>query len=141
LTSSGAGTTRSAQGTAAAAWAANCRMTLPKMLGHALGVAGAGSGLTSRTMGVSVGTETQTLITANLPPYTPAGIIASSGSFSGAPLGPFTGNPGGTTLIQSGGGTVGVSVSSTFTGTPQGGTSTAFSIMQPSQFLNAIVKT
>src|SRR4029077_17408470 len=40
LTSSGAGTTRAGQGTAAAAWAANCRMTLPKTLGRALGVAG-----------------------------------------------------------------------------------------------------
>ncbi len=43
---------------ASADFAAHKKMTLPKTLGHALGVAGAGSGLTSRALGSSVGAET-----------------------------------------------------------------------------------
>lgn len=43
---------------AAADWAANKRIDLPKALGRAIGVAGAGSGLTSRTLGSTVGAET-----------------------------------------------------------------------------------
>jgi hypothetical protein len=58
LTSAGAATTRAAQGTALAAWAANCRMTLTKQLGRSICIAGAGAGLTSRTLGVSLGAET-----------------------------------------------------------------------------------
>jgi hypothetical protein len=50
-------------------------------------------------------------------------------------------NPGGTTPfpIQNNS-AVGVNVTATFTGTPQGGASTAFSIMQPTTFLNAMIK-
>jgi hypothetical protein len=149
LTSSGAGTTRSAQGTAAAAWAANCRMTLPKMLGHALGVAGAGSGLTSRTMGVSVGTETQTLITANLPPYTPSATLSGSVTTKAADSTALQGTGGAyEALVPNGSGTntnndptfVPIVNTLSIVGTPQGGTSTAFSIIPPEQFLNAIVK-
>ena len=139
LTSTGSATTRAAQGTAAAAWAANCRMSLPKTLGRALAIAGSGSGLTARTMGQTVGTETDTLATANLPPYTPAGSVTSTvnqsvtgnsnqlagnGSFSSA-------------FINS---AIVPTVTSTFTGTAQGGTSTPFSNMQPTSFLNAFVK-
>jgi microcystin-dependent protein len=60
LTSAGAATTRAAQATAPAAWAANCRMSLPKQLGRALMAAGAGGGLTPRTLGQSLGAETHT---------------------------------------------------------------------------------
>jgi hypothetical protein len=45
---------------AAADFAANKTIALPKALGRLMGVAGAGSGLTSRTVGVTVGTETHT---------------------------------------------------------------------------------
>jgi hypothetical protein len=46
---------------AAADFAANKTIAIPKTLGRALGIAGAGSGLTSRALGVSVGAETHTL--------------------------------------------------------------------------------
>lgn len=46
---------------AAADYAANKTIALTKQLGRALGVAGAGSGLTSRALGATVGTETHTL--------------------------------------------------------------------------------
>ena len=45
---------------AAADYAANKTIALPKALGRLMGVAGAGSGLTSRTVGVTVGAETHT---------------------------------------------------------------------------------
>lgn len=140
LTSTGAGTTRAGQGSAAAAWAANCRMTLPKTLGRALGVAGAGSGLTSRTMGLGVGAETAALVTANLPAYTPTGTVAVTAHISGSAQG-FAVSGGGTSLLEPGVGTATVTIdSATFTGVAQGGTATAFSIVQPENFMNAIVK-
>jgi hypothetical protein len=143
LTSTGSATTRAAQGTAAAAWAANCRMSLPKTLGRALAVAGSGSGLTARTPGQTIGTETAALNTANLPPYTPAGTItngAITGTAPGALYNATSGSGGGNAGSAT---TVNISASqatSTFSGTAQGGTSTAFSIMQPETFMNAIVK-
>lgn len=147
LTSTGSGTTRAAQGSAAAAWAANCRMSLPKTLGRALAVAGSGSGLTTRVLGSTVGGETQSLSTPNLPPYTPAGTNAASGVLTAGVTGtvqlpgnfvfglvPLTGGSGSATT------TLGTAGAQTFTGTAQGGTSTAFSIMPPEAFMNAIVK-
>jgi hypothetical protein len=65
-TSTGAATTRAAQGTAAAAWAAHCRMVLPKMLGRSWGGAGAGTGFTNRPLGSATGSETHTMTTAEL---------------------------------------------------------------------------
>src|SRR5262245_3385078 len=65
-TSSGAATTRAAQGTAAAAWGAHCRMVLPKVLGRALAGAGAGAGLTNRPLGGSLGNETHTMSVAEM---------------------------------------------------------------------------
>lgn len=146
LTSAGAGTTRAGQGTAAAAWAANCRMTLPRTLGRALGVAGAGSGLTSRALGVSLGSETQTLITNNLPPYTPTGSISGVASSvettvqrNASNITPATG--GSTSVGVSNPGVVTVNGNQyTFTGGAQGGSSSAFSIMQPATFFNAMIK-
>lgn len=67
LTSTGGATTRAGQGTAAAAWAANCRMSLPKVLGRALGVCGAGSGLTGRAIAQFLGEETHLLNTGEMP--------------------------------------------------------------------------
>lgn len=64
LTSAGGATTRAAQVDAATAWAAHCRVSLTKQLGRAIGIAGAGSSLTSRALGQSVGAETHTLTTA-----------------------------------------------------------------------------
>lgn len=148
LTSAGSATTRASQGTAAQAWAANCRMTLTKTLGRALGFAGAGSGLTSRALGAIIGNETATLITANLPPYTPSGSVAlTSASGSGSNLYGWPGT-GSFNVPTTGGGTVVAasamllinSAAITFSGSAQGGTSTAFSLMQPTSFMNAMVK-
>jgi len=141
FTSTGSATTRGAQGTAASAFAAHCRISTLKTLGRALAIAGSGSGLTARTMGLAVGLETATLITGNLPAYTPAGTIVSNVT---------GGTVGGTTFItsvptnSSGSDTPwthsNIVVTSTFTGTAQGGTSTPVAIMDPTQYVNAMVK-
>lgn len=96
----------------------------------------AGCGINGQIMGASADAQSSQLITPNLPAYTPVGSVSSGlgGSFS---KGIFIG--GGTpplTLIggSASGGQVGdISVTSTFTGTPQGGTSTIFSNVQPAQ--------
>ncbi len=150
LTSAGAATTRAAQGTAATAFAAHCRLTLPKTLGRALAVAGAGSGLTSRALGVVAGTETHTIITANLPPYTPSGTITNGTISHNFPsllpsgsVNTYIGNgpSGPASWLSTSGGALSISQgTSTFAGAAQGGTSTAINHMQPSAFLNVMVK-
>lgn len=65
-TSAGAATTRAAQGTAAAAWNAKCRLGLPKALGRAMCAAGTGAGLTARALGTALGEETHQLTVAEL---------------------------------------------------------------------------
>lgn len=99
-------------------------------------------------LGAILGTQTKVLITANLPAYTPSGTIANGAITLTYPQG---------TVLQPGGGgaisvvtgagtsfsgtTLGVSqAASTFTGAAQGGTSTAFSIVQPTFICNKILK-
>lgn len=81
-------------------------------------------------LGALLGSATRVLITANLPPYTPTGTIA--GSFG-------TGNGGNGTIGASGFVVTGFSAA-TFVGVAQGGTSTAFSIVQPTLICNKIIK-
>ena len=58
LTNTGAATTRAAQGTAAAAFAAHCQMSLPKGSQRGVGVAGSSDAtLTARTLGSVFGVE------------------------------------------------------------------------------------
>ncbi len=57
-TSAGATVGRGAS--AAADFAANRRLVIPKMLGRSIAIAGAGSGLTSRALGSTAGAETET---------------------------------------------------------------------------------
>jgi hypothetical protein len=88
----------------------------------------AGSGLDGNTFLSLKTTQSNTLGTSNLPPYTPSGSVASSGTLPGSSLGPFTGTAGGVNLYSTSGSTV-IPVSSSFTGNPQGGTSTPFGII------------
>jgi hypothetical protein len=117
-TSSGAATTRAAQGTAAAAWAANCRIVLPKALGRAMAGAGAGSGLTSRALGANAGAEThaQTIPEMIAHTHSTLGVAAVSGFASGTAL-----NVNAATVTGSTGG------------------SGAMSILGPMAFLNVMV--
>lgn len=140
FTSTGTPTTRGAQGTAASAYAAHCRLSTPKALGRALAIAGAGSGLTSRVLGSALGLETATLITGNLPAYTPAGTISVAGTAPVSTTQNFNVSAGGTGLTQNTGTSALTITSQTFTGTAQGGVSTPVAIMDPTSYLNAMVK-
>lgn len=99
----------------------------------------AGSAVNPNAINAVAGSESRTLVTANLPPYTPAGTIVSTPSVSGV----NTGNAG-----PAAAGSVGVvpstistlTVASTFTGTAQGGVSTPVSAVQPSITTDYIIK-
>ncbi len=146
-----------------------------------------GLGVNPAAIGAKGGSQTKTLLTSNLPAYTPAGtvsapsinvtnVFSTSGTNAYQPQGnvsapTITVNAAGTPLVNIGGATwasganggtaaitatastpsfTGVSVTLStaaslaslpiFTGTAQGGTSTAFSIVQPTQTLNYIIK-
>jgi hypothetical protein len=140
---------------AAADWAANKRLTLPdgraRLLAAVDGMGGPSTnywtGTTfqkgSATVMGSLGGKTTgtnvTLTTQNLPAYTPSGTIAVTGHV-GYTVVAFNVLAGGTTLCQAGGSTPIVIDSETFTGTPQGGTSTAFNTAPPVMFLTVYMK-
>lgn len=133
-------------GSAASDFAAHKTISIPVGAGRALGIAGSGASLTTRAVGASLGTETATLITANLPAYTPSGSVATTSTltlFHGTGVVSTTTGSAGVNFdaVTAGSGTLTNAASTgTLTGTAQGGTSTAFSIMQPSVFVNVMVK-
>lgn len=102
----------------------------------------ADDGLNGDTLGATGGGETQTLVTGNLPAYTPAGTVATSLSITygrtaatagGLDVVGPTATTGTTAPLTS-------TATSTFTGTAQGGTSTAFGIVQPTIILSKIIR-
>lgn len=150
LTSGGGATTRAAQVSAAAAWASNCRMTLPRTLGRALSLAGTGSGLTTRIVGSFFGAETTALVALNIPSIVSTGannITVNSADF-------LLKNGTASGFIQTsgaGGGGFGWTNSPTVGGTQSTGSNnitvgwanavpTSFNIIQPTSYLNAMVK-
>lgn len=152
FTSTGTPTTRVAQGTAAAAYAAHCRLSTPKALGRAMALAGAGSGLTTRVIGTTTGAETVQLAATHLPAYTPAGtnsVVTFTVSADGVGNANWSATGASPTVTaikpQGGGNAFNVAYASTgggvFTGTPAPGqNATPFSIVDPTTYLNAMVK-
>lgn len=107
---------------AAADFAAHKTLTLPKTLGRALARYGSGSGLTARVLGEKLGEETHVQTTGELASHTHTWNNDTGGS-------------GGNTSV-SGAGTAAThtpSVTST-------GSSTPFNVMQPTMFLNVMIK-
>jgi microcystin-dependent protein len=107
----------------------------------------ADDGLNGDTLGATGGVETQTLVTANLPAYTPSGSIAGTATSSISTIqintaGNNTYAGGGTgPSPQSNPGSISVPASGlTFSGTAQGGTSTAFGVVQPTIVLPYIMR-
>lgn len=144
-TSVGGATTRSAQTNAATAWAAHCRIALPKVLGRAIAIAGSGSGLTSRALGVAVGAESHTLTVDELPVITPAGTNSPPDPrINGSDVPAYAGTAlpgvttGGATTVAGSAGELTITTP-VFTGTPFGGDD-AHNNVQPTAFLNAMVK-
>ena len=103
-------------------------------------------------LGSAGGSETKALVTANLPPYTPSGSVsgtvaslyvqmhspATTGTIvSGQVSAAIT---GGTDIGNQSVTVGGSSVSATFTGTAQGGTSTPFVTVQPTIICNYIIR-
>jgi hypothetical protein len=91
------------------------------------------------------GADTKTLTTANLPAYTPSGTIANGAitiNHNAASTSQFTGFSGGSgPALNGSAATISASQNaSTFTGSPQGGSSTAFGITQPSRAVNFIIR-
>ena len=114
------------QGTAAAAYANNCRLVLPATLGRAIAVSGAGAGLTSRALGQSLGEEAHTMLLTELVAHTHAVHGPTSPSASG--LGSVAEVPfGGAQPVAFG------STDSTGGGTP-------FNVMQPTAFQNVMIR-
>jgi hypothetical protein len=150
LTSGGGATTRAAQTNAATAWASLCRMSLPKTLGRALAVAGSGSGLTARALGSTTGVESESTTLAQLPTgitSANAGAInlsvttSSSVGVGNSPIlfssgGNGANTPAGVSTVNSTG-TIPIG-SATVTSNNTSGA--AHSLMQPTVFLNAMVK-
>lgn len=144
-TSAGAVSTRGAS--AAADYAAHKRIAVPVGLGRALGIAGAGSGLTSRTVGSTVGAETITISQANLPNVNfvvAAGQTVSvfgtlsraGGSYAAGSTGIAVNQANAVeSLTMTSTGTV------TSTGTAaSGGSGTAKDIMNPTTYVNVMIK-
>jgi hypothetical protein len=153
-------------------WSANKTITLPDGRGRVLaalddmGAAAAGRltagffGTAATVLGAVGGGESKTLITANLPAYTPAGSIALGYTDPGhthqigaqdstAGIGAsntiefvnnYPGPFGAGQSVTSESKTTGITFSPTFTGTAQGGTSTAFNVTQPTLLLTFYIK-
>jgi len=104
---------------------------------------GCGTAFTSLGVTCASGTESKTLVTANLPPYTPAGSVSGNvtGTIAFGPVQSGAGvnaySPGGGSLSNSG---INLTFSSSLTGTAQGGTSTPISSIQPTYGVNVFVR-
>lgn len=101
----------------------------------------ADDGLNGDTLGATGGGETQTLVTDNLPAYTPSGTISVAGTVPINTTAGFNIVGGGAVTLNTPTGTTSITVTSqTFTGTAQGGTSTAFGVVQPTIILSKILR-
>jgi hypothetical protein len=123
-TSAGNATTRAVQGTAATAFAGGARLVVPKQLGRSIVIAGAGSGLTARALGGSLGAETHTQIVAEL--------AAHIHPFAEAPwsvISQYAIDYGSAIPIGSGSGN-----------TLSNGSSAPMDVMNPSAFWNIMIK-
>ena len=105
---------------AAADFAANKTIALPKALGRALAIYGSGSGLTARALAEYLGTETHQLTASEMPSHTHAQTVGAGVYIAGA---------GGTNVANA-----------TATVTGSAGSNGAHNNMQPSLFLNVMIK-
>lgn len=125
LTSVGGATTRGAQGSAAVAWGNNCRITLAKTIGRAIAIAGAGAGLTARTLGQTLGEETHTMTLPEMVPHHHIGKVPASL---------------GSTFPFSGGSGSGFNDGNTSDTGGSAGAAVPFNVMQPTSFINVMIK-
>jgi microcystin-dependent protein len=94
-------------------------------------------GTAATDLGAAGGDEKSTLVTANLPAYTPAGSVSTTGTIPYSAQS-FSVGPSGTSIaVQTS--TTAITASSSFTGTAQGGLSTPVRTIQPTIILNYII--
>lgn len=117
------------------------------LTGRALaGVDASGTNLTSAGLGQAAllgatgGASTKTLLTANLPPYTPTGTVAGTVTVANVPQGSSSASTGSDFGALTSPLTTEYPISATFTGTAQGGTSTPVSLVQPTAVVYYAVK-
>jgi hypothetical protein len=142
-------------------WGANKTITLPDWRGRALAalddmgntaagrLTAAGFGVAATVLGAaSTPTETKTILTANLPAYTPGGTITNglisfvtttvtsvaTGANIGITTGPNTAQTNMTSVLAPS------QAASSFAGTAQGGTSTPVPIVQPTMLATVYLK-
>lgn len=118
---------------AAADFAADKNLAIPKSMGRALAVAGAGAGLTARVLGHTIGAETHTLSTAEMPTHkhTLSGNINAQAVGALASLEVASNDV--TTISKSIVNDVSAAMANT-------GSGAAHNNMQPSTFINIFVK-
>jgi len=145
-------------------WAANKNIALPDWRGRALaglddmGNSAAGRltasyfGTAATVLGAAGGAESKTLLTANLPPYTPGGTVSgtvtaltvATRSVSAAGSNDLNtlsvGNNAGTTTGNQSGALVSGTISGTVSGTAQGGTSTPVAVASPMMLATVYIK-
>lgn len=133
---------------AAADFAANKTITLTRTMGRALAVAGGGSGLTARIIGQYLGEESHALSSGELAAHNHTVSVTDPGHAHTYNLVP-DGSGGGVTTpapyqSSSAGSTFSYNTSTQTTGvtatTANTGSGTAHNIMQPTAFLNAMIK-
>lgn len=99
-----------------------------------------GCGINGQLIGAAGGLQNETLLTANLPPYTPSGAVATTlNAANGQGVIPAAGGPVNIGGSGSGGTLNPLSANSSFTGTPQGGSSAPVITMPPSQVVGIAV--
>lgn len=139
---------------AAADYAAHKTIAIPLMLGRALAVSGFGAGLNVHPLGIALGVEGYALTLAQIPAHTHTGTTSGQSAdhthgMTGATLGgttvsgTYTGGGGGNigfpTYNAIGLGGVSADHTHTFT-TNSAGSSQTHSIMQPTSYVNVMVK-
>lgn len=122
--------------TAAADFAANKTIALPKALGRSLALAGAGAGLTVRALGETLGEETHTLTPAESAALTYSVNVNNAAGGQVNPSTRYHGNDG-VTGQYSGTATANIMASDAVVDNAGDG---PHNNMQPSSFLNAMVK-
>jgi microcystin-dependent protein len=124
-------------------WTGNKAISLPKALGRALASAGGGAGLTTRVLGSNFGEENHTLTVGELPSHTHS--ITDVAHSHGMHIGNYgAGGGAAIPLVDGTGAATPVPNTNTaftgLTGTNAQGGGTSHNVIQPSTFLNVMIK-
>jgi microcystin-dependent protein len=115
----------------------------PNMSGSARGnLTSTYFGTNPNALGASGGAQSDTLVTANLPPYTPAGTVSVTSTATDVVQGTIFGSTpsGGPLNGLTGASDSALTSTGSLTGTAQGGTSTPFSTIQPTLTANCMIR-